>query len=242
MVCASIEEKEGLALASALARRIPSTMSLTQAVMLVALAAAVDVLGGWIAGLLKVPVFLDTIGTFVAAAVLGPWWGAAAGVANNLVSALFNGPSSVPFGIVSIAVALVWGYGLRSLSLGRSSITLLGLNLVVALVAAFVSAPIVYLVFGGATGHPSDALTFAFEVAGKSLAAAVLVSNLVLNAADKLITGYVGLAIVRALPEQYTVGLRLPAVSRAGILAVAAVGVGLGIVLTLVFLALPSGS
>ncbi len=229
-------------MAFALARRVPKTMSVTQAVMLVALAAAVDVVGGWVAGLVKVPVFLDTIGTFVAAAVLGPWWGAAAGVANNVVSALFNGPSSVPFGIVSIAVALVWGYGLRGLQLGRNAGSLLLLNLVVAMVAAFVSAPIVYLVYGGATGHASDALTLAFEVAGKSLAAAVLVSNLVLNAADKLITAYVGLAIVRALPEQYTAGLRLPAVTSQGIAVIAAVGVVLGVALTLVFLALPAGS
>ena len=223
-------------------RRLPAPVGMTQAVMIVALSAAVDILGGWIAGVLKVPVFLDTVGTFVAAAVLGPWWGAAAGVANNVVSALFNGPSSIPFAIVSIAVALVWGYGLRTFGMGRNALTFLALNLLVALVAAFVSAPIVYFVFGGGTGHASDALTLAFEVAGKSLASAVLVSNLVLNAADKLITGYVGLAIVRALPEPYLVGLRLPATSRLGILAMAAVGVGLGVVLTLVYLALPAGS
>lgn len=217
-------------------------MGLTQAVLLVALASAVDVVGGWVDGLLKLPVFLDSIGTFVAAAVLGPWWGALAGVGNNVISALFNGPSSVPFAIVSIAIAVVWGYGLRTFALGRNAVSLLGLNVVVAIVAAFVSAPIVYLVYSGATGHASDALTLAFEVAGKSLASAVLVSNLILNAADKLIAGYVGLAIVRALPEEYLVGLRLPAVTRVGIVGVAAVGVALGIVLAVVYLALPAGS
>jgi energy-coupling factor transport system substrate-specific component len=224
------------------ASRLPAHVSMTQAVMLVSLAAAVDVLGGWIAGLVKVPVFLDTVGTFVAAAILGPWWGAAAGVGNNVISSLFNGPSSIPFAIVSVAVAVVWGYGLRTFSMGRNTWTLLVLNLVVALVAAFVSAPIVYLVYGGATGHPSDALTLAFEAAGKGLASAVLVSNLVLNAADKLVTGYVGLAILQALPEPYTAGLRLPAMPRWGILTMAAVGVGLGVALTLVYLALPAGS
>lgn len=241
MVCASTKARE-VSLASAVARRLPASMSLTQAVMLVALAAAVDVVGGWLDGLLKLPVFLDSIGTFVAAVVVGPWWGALAAVANNVISVLFNGPSSVPFAIVGVAIALVWGYGVRTFGMGRNAVALLVLNLLVALVAAIVSAPIVYLVFSGATGHASDALTLAFEVAGKSLASAVLVSNLVINAADKLIAGYVGLAIVRALPEQYLVGLRLPAVSRVGIGAIAAVGVVLGIALTLVYLALPAGS
>lgn len=229
-------------MAQAAGSRLPASMGMTQAVMLVALAAAMDVVGGWVAGLLKVPVFLDTVGTFVAAAVLGPWWGAAAGIGNNVVSALFNGPSSIPFALVSVAIALVWGYGLRTFGMGRSAATLLILNLAVAAVAAVVSAPIVYLVYGGATGHASDAITLAFEVAGKGLAQAVLVSNLVLNVADKLITGYVGLAIVRALPEPYTLGLRLPAASRLGILPVAAIGIALGIVLALVYLALPAGS
>lgn len=223
-------------------RRLPLGMGMTQAVMLVALGAAVDVVGGWVAGLLHVPVFLDTVGTFVVAAVLGPWWGAAAGVGNNVVSALFNGPSSIPFAVVSVAVALVWGYGLRTFGMGRNAWTFLALNLLVALVAALISAPIVLVVYGGATGHASDAITAAFELAGKSLASAVLVSNLVLNAADKLITGYAGLAIVRALPEPYLVGLRLPATSRLGILAMAAVGVGVGIALAVVYLALPAGS
>lgn len=223
-------------------RRLPASMSATQAVMLVALCAAVDVIGGWVAGLLHVPVFLDTIGTFVAAAVLGPWWGAAAGVANNVVSALFNGPSSIPFAIVSIAVALVWGYGLRTFRMGRNIGTFLVLNLIVAVVAAFVSSPIVLVVFGGATGHASDAITAAFELAGKSLASAVLVSNLVLNAADKLITGSIGLALVEALPEQYTHGLALPSGTRVGVLAMAVAGIVVGIVLAAVYLALPAGA
>ena len=229
-------------MAPAASRWLPRNVGMTQAVMLVALCAAVDVVGGWIAGLLKVPVFLDTIGTFVAAAVLGPWWGAAAGVGNNIVSALFNGPSSIPFAVVSVAVALVWGYGLRTFQLGRTAATFLLLNLLVALVAALVSAPIVLFVYGGGTGHASDALTLAFEVAGKSLASAVLVSNLVLNAADKLITGSAGLAVLQALPEEYTAGLLLPARTRFGFLATALAGIGIGVLLALVYLALPAGS
>jgi hypothetical protein len=49
------------------------------------------------------------------------------------------------------------------------------------------------------------------------------------NAADKLIAGSIGLALVRALPAAYLVGLRLPAESRLGLLWTAAIGVGIGI-------------
>ena len=49
---------------------IPTTLVVT----LVPAAAALDIVGGWINGLLGLPTFMDMIGTCVAAIVLGPWW------------------------------------------------------------------------------------------------------------------------------------------------------------------------
>jgi energy-coupling factor transport system substrate-specific component len=54
------------------ANRIP----LTLVVALVPAAAALNIVGSMINNALKLPIFLDMIGTAVAAIVLGPWWGA----------------------------------------------------------------------------------------------------------------------------------------------------------------------
>ncbi len=219
-------------MAAATPARLPGQLSATQAVMIVALCAALDVFGGFVAKTLAVPfLYLDTVGTFVAAVVLGPWWGAAAGVTYNIVASLTFDPGTWPFGVVSIVVAVLWGYGIRRLGLGRSTWSFFGLGIVVAVVSAIAASPIVLWLYGGATGSASDAITFLFELVGLDQGPSVFVSNLVSNSADKLIAGSVGLALVRALPAAYVAGIQLPATTRFGMLGTAVAGllIGLGL-------------
>ena len=217
-------------MAMSAAPRLPGHVSATQAVMIVALCAALDVFGGFAAKTLAIPVvYLDTIGTFVAAVVLGPWWGAAAGATYNVAASLTFDPGTWPFGVVSIVVAVLWGYGIRRLGLGRSAWSFFGLGIVVAVASAVAASPIVLWLYGGATGSASDAITFLFEFVGLDQGLSVFFSNLVSNSADKLIAGSVGLALVRALPEAYLTGIRLPAQSRFGLLGTAAAGVAIGV-------------
>jgi energy-coupling factor transport system substrate-specific component len=219
-------------LAQAATHRRLLHVSATQAVMIVALCAALNVLGGFAAKTLAIPiVYLDTIGTFVAAVVLGPWWGAAAGATYNVVASLTFDPGTWPFAVVSLVVALLWGYGIRSFGLGRSAASFFGLGIVVAVISAIAASPIVLWLYGGATGSASDAITFLFELVGLDQGLSVFVSNLVSNSADKLIAGSVGLALVRALPAVYLADLRLPAQSRFGLLGTAVAGVAIGLVL-----------
>jgi energy-coupling factor transport system substrate-specific component len=58
------------------------------ALVFVPVGIGVNVVGGLLAGSLKLPVFLDTIGTILAAAILGPWWGALTGGLTNIIMAL----------------------------------------------------------------------------------------------------------------------------------------------------------
>lgn len=210
--------------------RLPGHVSATQAVMIVALCAALNVFGGFAAKTLAIPVvYLDTIGTFVAAVVLGPWWGAASGATYNVVASLTFDPGTWPFAVVSVVVALLWGYGIRRFGLGRSAWSFFGLGIVVAVASAIAASPIVLWLYGGATGSASDAITFLFELVGLDQGLSVFLSNLVSNSADKLIAGSVGLALVRALPEAYLTGLRLPGQTRFGLLGTAAAGVAIGV-------------
>ena len=54
---------------------------------LVAMAVAVNIAGGQIALLLRLPIYLDSIGTILIGAVLGPWYG----MIPNLLSGVFMG-------------------------------------------------------------------------------------------------------------------------------------------------------
>jgi energy-coupling factor transport system substrate-specific component len=219
---------------TATSRRLPAQPT-TVIVTLVPAAAALNVVGGYVNGLVGLPTFLDMIGTCVAAIVLGPWWGALAGALSNVVGAAIFGPSNIPFGLVNVAGALVWGYGVRRLGMGRTATRYFLLNIVVALVVAVVAAPIVVFVYGGSTGHASDVVTAAFLQAGEAIVASVFAANIIVNIADKVIAGFVGLAIIRAMPPDLTEGLELPGEVGTRSLAIATAGAVIGVVIALVY-------
>ncbi len=209
-------------------------------VALVPLAVAVNFLANSLVALLGLPIYLDTIGTFLAAALLGPWWGALAGVLTNVVGAFPNGVANLLFAPVNVAAALVWGYGIRRLGLGQAVLGFFGLAVVVGVVTGVLATPIVLLVFGGATGHPSDLITA--TLASFGIERAALVSSVVTSVPDKVIAGYAGLAITAALPVAVASRAVLPEAPGTRRLAIALGGIVVGVILAAVaVLALPPG-
>ena len=211
---------------------IPPT---TLIVTLVPAAAALDIVGGVLTTSIGLPIYLDTIGTCVAAIVLGPWWGALAGILANLGGAVFLSPTNIPFGLVNALAALMWGYGVRTFLLGRNPYTYFGLNAAVGVATGAVGALIALVVFGGTTGHPSDALTAALVQAGEALREAVLTSSVLTSLGDKIIAGFVALAIIRALPPSLSDGLVLPGPVGMRSLSLVTVGTVIGVAIVLVY-------
>lgn len=218
-------------------RKSSSRIPLTYVVALVPVAAALNIVGGQINTVLKLPTFLDMIGTAVVAIVLGPWWGALVGAITNIVSSFISGPIGLPFAVVNVAGALVWGYGVRNLMMGRSFPLYFILNLIVALVCTLFAVPIYVFIFGGATGHFSDMMTAAFLAAGQNLITSVFSSNIIVSLADKVISGFVALAIIEALPKNLTSKLVLPVSKPMTRILWILGGVLVGVIFALVFLA-----
>ena len=82
------------------------------ALLLIPIAVAVNYVGGQVAAGLRLPFYLDTIGTILVAMLCGPWVGAVAGLVTNLILGITN-PIFFPFAIVNIAVGLVTGFCAR---------------------------------------------------------------------------------------------------------------------------------
>lgn len=165
--------------------------------------------------LLDLPVHLDMVGTALAAIALGPWYGAGVGLVTNVLGVAEGGPASLPFALVNVAGALVWGYGVRRLGLGRTLPRFLGLNLLVATVCTLLAVPILVLLLGGSTGHEQDTLAATVTALTSATAVGTWAANLLVSVGDKLISGFVALVAVSALPA----GLRrldLPLLSPAG--------------------------
>ncbi len=215
-----------------------SRIPLTYVVALVPVAAALNIVGGQINTVLKLPTFLDMIGTAVVAIVLGPWWGALVGAITNIVASFISGPIGLPFAVVNVAGALVWGYGVRNLMMGKSFPLYFVLNLIVALVCTLFAVPIYVFIFGGATGHFSDMMTAAFLAAGQNLITSVFSSNIIVSLADKVISGFVALAIIEALPKNLTSKLVLPVSTSMNKVLWILGGVLVGVAFALIYLAI----
>ena len=57
-------------------------------VCFIALSAVINIIGGNLALVLRLPIYLDSIGTFLASALLGPVGGVLAGVVSGVISAI----------------------------------------------------------------------------------------------------------------------------------------------------------
>lgn len=219
-----------------------SQLPMTFIITIVPVCVALNIVGSVVSNGLKLPVYLDMIGTAVSAIVLGPWWGVLVGVLTNAGSSLINGPIVLPFMLANVAGALLWGYGVRSWKLGRTIPRFFLLNIIVGVALTIVSAPITVFVFGGATGTGADALTGAFVAVGQSLMASVFSSSILTSLADKIIGGFVALAIIEALPKSLTQNIDIiKATPLKGVL-IAVAGVVIGVFVIAVFLAFNAGA
>ena len=74
-------------------------------ICLVALAVGINIVGGQIALFMKLPVYLDSIGTILTGAVLGPWFG----MLPNLISGIFMGMTVDIYSLYFAPVGMITG-------------------------------------------------------------------------------------------------------------------------------------
>ena len=206
---------------------------LTYVSALVPVASVLNVIGGTVAGALKLPIFLDMIGTAVVAMTIGPWWGALVGVITNLTMGFLTGPVSIPFAACNVVGALVWGYGTRW-GFANDKLRFFGLSVASAVFVSLMAAPIVIFVFGGATGHASDVLTAGLLAAGNDMWAAVFSSNIIVSSADKILSSFLALAIIGALPTNLQVTGPIMKAENMGTAVLITAGTVVGVILTVV--------
>ncbi len=170
------------------------------AMALTGLCVVANLAGRAVVDVLHLPVFLDMIGTAVAAIALGPWYGVGVGLTSNLAGTAVSGSDSIPFALVNMAGALVWGYGVRRFAMGRTLLRFMGLNVLVAMTCTLVAIPVLVLLYGGGVGHSQDVVTATFVEMTGLLEVAVGLSNMVVSLGDKIISGFVALVVCSMLP------------------------------------------
>lgn len=185
----------------------PQTLS--QVVLLVVACVGLNLIGRLLVDALHLPIYLDMMGTAVAAIALGPWRGALVGGTTNLVGVIGSGWVSIPFALVNIAGALVWGYGVRRFGMGNTLPRFFALNLIAAWVCSGVAIPILIALLSEDFKDGSGAVVEVMKDAVPNLWLATGLSNVVTSTTDKLLSGFIALVAITTLPLQFRTGFPL---------------------------------
>ena len=175
----------------------------TKSLVLIPIAVGINLIGGTLCSALKLPLFLDMIGTIVIACLSGPWVAALCGLLTNLFLALVANPVYLPYALVSVLCGLVTGYMVKA-GLFKKFWGVILTWLVCTLVNVVSASCITFFVFGGATGVTgTSVLTATLLAATKNIITSVLSSSMIENLLDKAIAFGIAYILVKKIPRRF---------------------------------------
>jgi energy-coupling factor transport system substrate-specific component len=183
-------------------RRLWSFSFTTPTLVLIPAAVGINYIGKLFASLLKLPLWLDSIGTVLASMLGGPIVGAISGAINNIIYGLTADPISTVYALTSVAIGIAVGimaYEGMINTFWKSIIA----GIIVTVVAAIVSTPLNVIFWGGQTGNIWGDALYAYLIAHtvpKWIAS--FFDELSVDLPDKIATVIVGFLIFKGLPKR----------------------------------------
>lgn len=172
---------------------------------------------GGIVHILKLPVYLDAIGTILAALLLGCIPAIIVGVASFLLAAALISPVYAWFIGTQAVIAIVIYFSASKLGAFKSLPRVLVMGVCLGVITGIVSAPVIVAVFGGVAGSGRDLITAALLGTGQQIGKAVLLSGAASEPVDKVLQVLAAYFIIRALPSRVLEGLRNRVLERNGL-------------------------
>lgn len=190
----------------------------TKQLALMGMLIALNVAIGGIVHVIKLPIFLDAIGTVLAVLLLGWRAGIVVGVLSFLVAAVVINPVYVWF-IGTQAVIAIFIYLLAAkLASFKSLPRVIATGIALGIVAGIVSAPIIVVVFGGVAGSGRDLITAGLLSTGQQIYKAVLLSGAASEPVDKLLQVLTAFFVLKSLPKKVLEQFRNPVLEKNGFL------------------------
>lgn len=177
----------------------------TRILSLIAVAIVINIVGNQINDLVRLPIFLDSIGTVLVGVLAGPIAGGVTGLLTNLILGLIISPVAAAFAPVAIVIGVVAGLLARAgwfRTWWQAALS----GVVIAAALTLVAVPIRIYMFGGVTGSGADFVVAYLSSVGQTLFSSVALTVFGTNVADKVITALIVWALVRQLPERLTSG------------------------------------
>lgn len=170
-------------------------------ILLIPVAIAINVVGGQMTSILKLPVDLDMIGVILVGALAGPIPAAMTGILTNLINGIFD-PTWIPYAFCAMFIGIASGL-LSKYNMMNKLWKMLVSGIVIAMVGVITATPVTVLVFGGANMYTAPLLAI-----GKGIVESVLSLYLVTETIGKTISVIIAFLIIKAIPERSLIKYR----------------------------------
>jgi len=164
----------------------------------VALAVVINIVGGQIALVLKLPIYLDSIGTMMVASILGPVYGMIPSLLSGIIMGITTDIYSLYFAPCGILLGLVTGLVYKKYHPKKLWIILAAL--VITIPSAIASACIAAYLFGGFTSSGSSIIVQLLRNTQLGLVLSCFIVQVCTDYLDRVIGLYLCALITKVLP------------------------------------------
>ena len=169
-------------------------------ICLTALAAVINVAGGQLALTLRLPIYLDSIGTILAGALMGPAFGALPNLLSGVILGMTTDIYSLYFAPVGMIVGVMSGLVFKMPLEGRKR--MLAASLLITVPGTIVSSVICSVLFGGITSSGSTILVQLLAKTPLGMTASVFVVQIVTDYIDRLVSVFLVCSLMKAIPYE----------------------------------------
>ena len=172
----------------------------TYRICIIAFAICINLIGGQIALFLRLPIYLDSIGTVFIASVLGPLYG----MLPNLLSGLLMGMTVDIYSLYYAPVGMILGFvtGLVYKKYHPKKGWILLAAIVITIPSTIVSSCITAFLFGGITSSGSSILVQLLAKTPLGMVGSCFAVQFITDYIDRVICMYAVAVLMKALPRK----------------------------------------
>ncbi|HFH7615974.1 TPA: ECF transporter S component [Streptococcus agalactiae] len=161
------------------------TKSPARLISFISIAIAINLVGANLALFLRLPIYLDTIGTLLIAVILGPWYAASTAFLSALINWMTTDIFSLYYSPVAIVVAIITGILIKR---NCKPSSLLWKSLIISLPGTIIASVITVILFKGITSSGSSIIAQFLHGIGLDMTSSLILVQAGTDYMDRLIS------------------------------------------------------
>ncbi|HGC9481067.1 TPA: ECF transporter S component [Streptococcus agalactiae] len=161
------------------------TKSPARLISFISIAIAINLVGANLALFLRLPIYLDTIGTLLIAVIMGPWYAASTAFLSALINWMTTDIFSLYYSPVAIVVAIITGILIKR---NCKPSSLLWKSLIISLPGTIIASVITVILFKGITSSGSSIIAQFLHGIGLDMTSSLILVQVGTDYMDRLIS------------------------------------------------------